>query len=134
MQKIMGQLATEIKIRPEQVQAAVSLLDGGATVPFIARYRKEVTGGLDDIQLRELDYRLGYLRELEDRRATILKSISDQGKLSPDGSKLAYRMPTSWDEERRNYRGGQNKPIWIVDLKTFALDSMTSFFTPNSAT
>ena len=80
----MGQLATEIKIRPEQVQAAVSLLDGGATVPFIARYRKEVTGGLDDIQLRELEYRLGYLRELEDRRATILKSISDQGKLSPE--------------------------------------------------
>ena len=54
MQKILGQLAVEIKIRPEQVQAAVSLLDGGATVPFIARYRKEVTGGLDDIQLREL--------------------------------------------------------------------------------
>ncbi len=55
MQKILGQLATEIKIRPEQVQAAVSLLDGGATVPFIARYRKEATGGLDDIQLRELE-------------------------------------------------------------------------------
>jgi uncharacterized protein len=84
MQKILGQLATEIKIRPEQVQAAVSLLDGGATVPFIARYRKEVTGGLDDIQLRELEYRLGYLRELEERRATILKSIADQGKLTPD--------------------------------------------------
>ncbi|NDD23355.1 MAG: RNA-binding transcriptional accessory protein [Betaproteobacteria bacterium] len=84
MQKITGQLAIEIKIRPEQVQAAVSLLDGGATVPFIARYRKEVTGGLDDIQLRELEYRLGYLREMEERRATILKSIADQGKLTPD--------------------------------------------------
>ena len=84
MQKILGQLAVEIKIRPEQVQAAVSLLDGGATVPFIARYRKEVTGGLDDIQLRELEYRLGYLREMEDRRATILKSIADQGKLTPE--------------------------------------------------
>ena len=84
MQKITGQLAIEIKIRPEQVQAAVSLLDGGATVPFIARYRKEVTGGLDDIQLRELEYRLSYLREMEERRATILKSIADQGKLTPD--------------------------------------------------
>ena len=83
MQKILGQLATEIKIRPEQVQAAVNLLDGGATVPFIARYRKEATGGLDDIQLRELEYRLGYLREMEERRATILKSIADQGKLTP---------------------------------------------------
>ena len=68
MQKILGQLAVEIKIRPEQVQAAVSLLDGGATVPFIARYRKEVTGNLDDIQLRELEVRLSYLRELEERR------------------------------------------------------------------
>ncbi|MCE2667274.1 MAG: RNA-binding transcriptional accessory protein [Limnohabitans sp.] len=84
MQKILGQLATEIKIRPDQVQAAVSLLDGGATVPFIARYRKEATGGLDDIQLRELEYRLGYLREMEERRATILKSIAEQGKLTPD--------------------------------------------------
>lgn len=88
MQKILGQLATEIKIRPDQVQAAVSLLDGGATVPFIARYRKEATGGLDDIQLRELEYRLGYLREMEERRATILKSIAEQGKLTP-GLQLA---------------------------------------------
>ena len=69
MQKIMAQLAAEIQIRPEQVKAAVDLLDGGATVPFIARYRKEVTGNLDDIQLRELEYRLGYLREMQDRRA-----------------------------------------------------------------
>ena len=72
MQKILAQLAAEIQIRPEQVKAAVELLDGGATVPFIARYRKEVTGGLDDIQLRELEYRLGYLRELEDRRAAVI--------------------------------------------------------------
>ena len=64
MQKIMAQLAAEIQIRPEQVKAAVDLLDGGATVPFIARYRKEVTGNLDDIQLRELEYRLGYLLSL----------------------------------------------------------------------
>ena len=76
MQKILAQLATEIRIRPDQVKTAVELLDGGATVPFIARYRKEVTGGLDDIQLRELESRLGYLRELEDRRAAVIKSIT----------------------------------------------------------
>jgi len=84
MQKIMAQLATEIQIRPEQVKAAVDLLDGGATVPFIARYRKEVTGNLDDIQLRELEYRLGYLREMQDRRSAILKSIQEQSKLTPE--------------------------------------------------
>ena len=84
MQKILAQLAVEIRIRPEQVRTAVELLDGGATVPFIARYRKEVTGGLDDIQLRELESRLGYLRELEDRRAAVIKSISEQGKLTPE--------------------------------------------------
>ena len=84
MSLIHGQLAAEIQIRPEQVKAAVDLLDSGATVPFIARYRKEATGGLDDIQLRELAYRLGYLREMQDRRATILKSIQEQGKLSPE--------------------------------------------------
>jgi len=84
MQKIMAQLAAEIQIRPEQVKAAVDLLDGGATVPFIARYRKEVTGNLDDIQLRELEYRLGYLREMQERRSAILKSIQEQGKLTPE--------------------------------------------------
>ena len=99
MQKILGQLAVEIKIRPEQVQAAVSLLDGGATVPFIARYRKEVTGGLDDIQLRELEYRLGYLREMEDRRATILKSIADQGKLTPELQMAIDQATTKQDLE-----------------------------------
>jgi len=99
MQKILGQLATEIKIRPEQVQAAVSLLDGGATVPFIARYRKEATGGLDDIQLRELEYRLGYLREMEERRATILKSIAEQGKLTPDLQLAIDQAATKQDLE-----------------------------------
>ena len=82
MQKIIRQLAVEIKAREEQIRAAVELLDGGATVPFIARYRKEVTGGLDDIQLRELETRLGYLRELEDRRESIVKSIEEQGKMT----------------------------------------------------
>jgi uncharacterized protein len=82
-QKILLQLATELKVRPAQVKAAIDLLDSGATVPFIARYRKEVTDGLDDIQLRELESRLSYLRELEDRRDTVLKSIDEQGKLTP---------------------------------------------------
>ena len=82
MQKIIAQLAQEIRIQVQQVQAAVALLDSGATVPFIARYRKEATNGLDDIQLRELEARLSYLRELEDRRAAVLKAIDEQGKLT----------------------------------------------------
>ena len=83
MHQIVAQIAQEIKVQPRQVQVAVDLLDGGATVPFISRYRKEATGGLDDIQMREIEARLSYLRELEDRRATILKSIEEQGKLTP---------------------------------------------------
>ncbi|MBR7834755.1 RNA-binding transcriptional accessory protein [Actinospica durhamensis] len=74
-------IAEELKAAPGQVRAAVELLDGGATVPFVARYRKEVTGGLDDTQLRTLEERLRYLRELEERRAAILESIESQGKL-----------------------------------------------------
>ena len=84
MSKIIAQIAAEIKVSPSQVQAAVDLLDGGATVPFVARYRKEATGGLDDIQLREIDGRLAYLRELQARRETVLKSIQDQGKLTDE--------------------------------------------------
>ena len=84
MNKILLQIAAELKVRPAQVNAAVELLDGGATVPFIARYRKEVTGELDDIQLRELEARLAYLRELEERRTAVLKSIGEQGKLTPE--------------------------------------------------
>ncbi|WP_449427133.1 Tex family protein [Rhodanobacter umsongensis] len=82
MPSIEQRIAHDIAARPEQVRSAVELLDGGATVPFIARYRKEVTGGLDDTQLRLLEERLHYLRELEDRRGTILASIEEQGKLS----------------------------------------------------
>ena len=82
MQSIEQRIAHDIAARSEQVRAAVDLLDGGATVPFIARYRKEVTGGLDDIQLRLLEERLRYLRELEDRRTAILASVEEQGKLS----------------------------------------------------
>jgi protein Tex len=80
--QIITQIAQEIKVKPEQVKTAVELLDGGATVPFIARYRKEATGGLDDVQLRELEFRLGYLRELADRRLVVLKAIEEQGKLT----------------------------------------------------
>ena len=83
MQNIIAQIAQELRVNPRQVQAAVDLLDGGATVPFIARYRKEVTDGLDDIQLRELESRLGYLRELADRLKTVVKAIEEQGKLTP---------------------------------------------------
>ena len=82
--KIARTIADEIGARQTQVEAAVGLLDEGATVPFIARYRKEVTEGLDDTQLRDLETRLAYLRELEDRRAAILASIDEQGKLSDE--------------------------------------------------
>ncbi|MDP5008863.1 MAG: RNA-binding transcriptional accessory protein, partial [Glaciimonas sp.] len=80
---IEQRLALEISAKPAQITAAVALLDEGATVPFIARYRKEVTGGLDDIQLRLLEERLRYLRELEARRASIISSIEEQGKMTP---------------------------------------------------
>ncbi|WP_426415663.1 Tex family protein [Aestuariirhabdus sp. LZHN29] len=83
MQSIHQRIAEEINVRPQQVIAAVQLLDEGATVPFISRYRKEVTGELDDAQLRTLEERLRYLRELEERRAAILKSVGEQEKLTP---------------------------------------------------
>jgi uncharacterized protein len=87
MKSIEARIAEELNARDVQVRAAVELLDGGATVPFIARYRKEVTGGLDDTQLRKLEERLGYLRELEDRRAAIFKSIEEQGKMTDELSR-----------------------------------------------
>lgn len=77
-------LAKELNVKQQQVEAAIELLDGGATVPFISRYRKEVTGGLTDTQLRALEERLRYLRELEDRRQTIIKSITEQNKMTPE--------------------------------------------------
>jgi protein Tex len=82
MLSIESRLASELAVKPQQVAAAVALLDAGSTVPFIARYRKEATEGLDDAQLRTLEERLGYLRELEERRTAILKSIEEQGKLT----------------------------------------------------
>jgi len=94
MTSIDQQIAKELNVRDEQVAAAVALLDGGATVPFIARYRKEATGALDDAQLRTLDERLRYLRELEQRRTVIINSIREQGKLD-DALEAAIRAADS---------------------------------------
>ncbi|HFC92136.1 MAG TPA: RNA-binding transcriptional accessory protein, partial [Leucothrix mucor] len=84
MNTISQRIANELNIKEQQVIASIQLLDEGATVPFISRYRKEVTGGLDDIQLRTLHERLDYMRELDVRRATIIKNIDEQGKLSKE--------------------------------------------------
>ncbi|RZJ26643.1 MAG: RNA-binding transcriptional accessory protein [Haliea sp.] len=99
MQKIIRQIAAELRVQEQQVQAAADLLDGGATVPFVARYRKEATGGLDDIQLRELEYRLGYLRELHERRQAVCKSIDEQGKLTPALRAAIEAAPTKQELE-----------------------------------
>jgi len=99
LDKITLQIAAELSVRPAQVQATVALLDGGATVPFIARYRKEVTGDLDDTQLRTLETRLAYLRELEDRRATVLQSIAERGKLTPALRAAIEAAPTKQELE-----------------------------------
>ncbi|MDO5646416.1 Tex family protein [Paracoccus sp. (in: a-proteobacteria)] len=92
--RIARQIASEISASPAQVNAAAELLDGGATVPFVARYRKEVTGGLDDTQLRMLAERLTYLREMETRRAAILASITEQGKLTDDLARAIAQADT----------------------------------------
>ena len=99
MESIVRQLAAEIRISEAQVRAAVGLLDGGATVPFIARYRKEATNGLDDVQLRELEARLVYLRELAERRAAVLKSIDAQGKLTDALRAAIAAAPTKQELE-----------------------------------
>ena len=91
---IIERISQELAIRTQQTAAAIALLDEGATVPFIARYRKEVTGGLDDTQLRHLEERLGYLRELNDRRETILDSIRNQGKLTPELEQAIHEAET----------------------------------------
>ncbi|UTH74529.1 Tex family protein [Chromobacterium sp. IIBBL 290-4] len=90
LKSLSSRLAAELAVRESQVAATVELIDGGATVPFIARYRKEVTGGLDDTQLRTLAERLVYLREMDDRRDSILKSIAEQGKLTPELEAALY--------------------------------------------
>src|SRR3954466_3513239 len=84
MDSIARRIAEELSVRMPQIEAAIALLDDKATVPFIARYRKEATGGLDDTQLRTLEERLVYLRELEERRQAILESLKAQDKLSPE--------------------------------------------------
>jgi uncharacterized protein len=99
LDKILLQIAAELKAAPRQIQAAVALLDGGATVPFIARYRKEATEGLDDIQLRELETRLVYLRELESRRDAVLTIITEQGKLTPALQAAIAAAPTKQELE-----------------------------------
>jgi len=99
LDKIVDQIAAELKVRAAQVQAAVGLLDGGATVPFIARYRKEATDGLDDVQLRELQVRLVYLRELQERRTVVLRSIAEQGKLTADLQAALEAAPTKQELE-----------------------------------
>jgi uncharacterized protein len=91
---VIQRIAEELAVNIKQVNAAVNLLDEGATVPFISRYRKEVTGGLDDTQLRFLEERLGYLRELNSRRKTILDSIGSQGKLTPELEKAIHDADT----------------------------------------
>jgi len=97
MPTTIARIAAELAVREQQVQAAVDLLDGGATVPFIARYRKEATGGLDDIALRALETRLAYLRELDDRRLAILRAVEDQGKLS-GATRAAFAAATTKQE------------------------------------
>lgn len=84
MTDLVQQLASELAVRPNQVEAAIRLIDEGASVPFIARYRKEVTQGLDDTQLRQLDTRLAYLRDLYERREKVIQSLQEQNKLSDD--------------------------------------------------
>ncbi|GAA4650432.1 Tex family protein [Kistimonas scapharcae] len=94
MESIFQRIAAELNVRPQQVTATVNLLDEGATVPFIARYRKEITGALDDTQLRTLEERLRYLREMEERRETILNSIREQEKLTPELEKAITEADT----------------------------------------
>jgi protein Tex len=84
MDTINQRIANELGVQVAQVKAAVDLIDEGSTVPFIARYRKEATGGLDDTQLRKLDERLTYLKDLEERRASVIRAITEQGKMTPE--------------------------------------------------
>ena len=98
-EKILLQIARELQVKPSQVLAAVELLDSGSTVPFIARYRKEATAGLDDTQLRDLESRLGYLRELEERRTTVIQTIGEQGKLTPELQAALEAAPTKQELE-----------------------------------
>lgn len=121
LQTIEHRIAAELGVKPAQVIAAVQLLDEGATVPFIARYRKEITGELDDIQLRLLEERLIYLRELEERRATVLASIEEQGKLTAElkaeivGAETKQRVEDlylPYKSRRRTKPRSRARPVW----------------------
>ena len=118
---ISRQIANELGVRDQQVEATVALLDGGATVPFIARYRKEATGALDDAQLRTLEERLNYLRELEERRTAILNSIREQGKLdaaletaifAADSKGRLEDIYLPFKPKRRTKARSPRKPAW----------------------
>ena len=98
-EKITHKIASELSVKPQQVSAAIGLLDEGATVPFISRYRKEVTGGLDDLQLRDLELRLRYLREMDERIETIMASIKEQDKLTPELEKQIRAVETKTELE-----------------------------------
>ena len=121
---VASRIADELGVREGQVSAAVELLDGGATVPFVARYRKEVTGALDDAQLRTLEERLHYLRELEERRAVVLDSVRAQGKLDPEleaqilaptrrrGWRTSICLTSRSGGRRRRSRGSRGSSRW----------------------
>jgi uncharacterized protein len=96
---ITQKIATELNVRPQQVSVAITLLDEGSTVPFISRYRKEATGGLDDLQLRDLELRLRYLREMSERIETIIASIREQEKLTPSLEKQIRGVETKTELE-----------------------------------
>lgn len=128
---ITTRIAEELGVKPSQVQAAINLLDEGATVPFISRYRKEVTGGLDDTQLRNLEARLGYLRELEGRRTTVLESIREQGKLTPEleQSILAAETKTLLEDLYLPYKPKRRTKAQIAreaGLEPLALDVLAN--------
>jgi uncharacterized protein len=128
---IIARLAEELGVRAQQVKAAVDLLDEGATVPFIARYRKEATDGLDDSQLRTLETRLGYLRELEERRATVLNSVREQGKLAPEleAAFLAAETKTALEDLYLPYKPKRRTKAQIAreaGLEPLALDVLAN--------
>ena len=135
MLQIIRQIAQELYVQPHQVAAAVELLDSGATVPFVARYRKEATGGLDDIALRQLEQRLGYLRELAERRQTVLNSIAEQGKLTPALQQAIALAATKQDlediylpyKQKRRTKGQMAREAGIEPLATalFACPTLT---------
>jgi protein Tex len=144
--RIAHLIAAEINARPEQANAAIELLDGGATVPFIARYRKEITGGLDDTQLRNLDERLIYLRELDARRDTIIETIRSQNKLTPElegkitgavtkaeleDIYLPYKPKRRTKAEIARERGlGPLAATILSDRRTIPLELAKNFITP----